>query len=436
MASQAQGKGKKKSKEVTKVSLDEFRQIDAPHGHSVVSLKSLDWAETMADYDQQATETQQIIVPAAPRAQRGPGVDYESLPNEPPFRVSLFNLPMAAEEKDICERFFHGLDVKRVDINSKSSTTVELGSKEDLYEALCKDGSSIRGKTVNVCLYGQTPQNNYLDRYGGRSGNSSYGDRYGDRSQGGGFGSSRMGDRYGDRAGGSFSRDRDSYSGFSRGASGFGQPRLGYGDRFQDRSNFRDSSRGQYTSGGGEPEEPENWRAAARPPVKAPLSSASSYNNGARQPYVHSRPEPSSYQQHQYQAPPNQHQYSESYQSRYNHPHNQSPNHTPHSQYNDRSGPDSRTMASSSSEERPKLVLHKRTAPVNVDDVSSVSRNEAIFGKAKPSSTPYQKMKEVEEKLSTVHISDRKASPHGSSRGGSQPGSAPRSRQVSERSRD
>lgn len=430
MTTQAQVKGKKKNKEVTKVSLDEFNQIDAPHGHSVVSLKmtGLDWAETMADYDQQSTETQQVIVPTAPRAQRGPGVDFDTLPNDPPFRVSLYNLSGMVDDKEIADRFFQGINVVRVE-SSRTTVTVEFATKEDLYEGLCKDGTPFKGRTINVCLYGQTPQSTYgSDRYGGR-GSSSYGDRYGDRNQGG-FGQ-RGGDRYGDRSGGGgggFNRERDNYSGFSRG--GFGQQRSGgYGDRFNDRNNFRENNRGQYTSGGGEPEseEPANWRQRPAPKLPPPTT-PSTYNNGSRQPYMHSRSEPPHYYQPQsHQQYPN----PETYQPRYQPHHNQPSNHSPYSQFNNQASSNNRPLTSSATpEERPKLVLQKRKTPLNLDDVSSVSRNEAIFGKAKPSSLPYQKMNEVEEKLKAVQITDRKESKP-SSQVGSQPGSAPRSRRVS-----
>lgn len=414
MSTQAQAKGKKKNKESVKLSLEEFNQIDAPHGHSVVALKSLDWAETMADYDQQAAETREIIVPTAPRAQRGPGIDIESLPNAPPFKVSLFNAPLSMEEKDIRDRFFSGLDVLRVEMG-KASSTVELGSRDHMYEALCKNEQSYKGKTISVCKYGEQPSQ---DRYGGRGGN------YNDRNQG--FGSRN--DRYGDRPGGGYNRDREGYGGFSRGGGGgFGHNTRGFGDGYQDRDNFRDNNRGNYGSDRGEPvDEPSDWRAAARPVVKPPPPSA--YNNGSRHGYMHSRPESSNY----HQGPPHQSQYPESYQPRYQQ--HQSSNHMPNSQYNDRPGPNHRTLNPPPSEERPKLVIQPRSKPLNVDDVSSVKRNEAIFGLAKPSSKPYEKLNEIEEKLKTVQVSDSKGSPHGGSQSGSQPGSAPRSRQVSERS--
>lgn len=442
MTTQTQGKGKKKNKEVNKISLDEFNSIDAPHGHSVVSIKmtGLDWAATMADYEQ-STDTQQIVVPVAPRAQRGPNVDYESLPDAPPFRASLYNLPMSANEKDIAENFLQDTSVLRVDMSSKSSTTVEFESKQDLYDALCKDGVSFKGKTVNVCLFGQTPQNNYSDRgYAGRGGNSSYNDRY-DR-QSGGFGGSRMGDRFGERSG---FGNRDAFgSGYQRPGSGgggfnMGQQQRGY-DRFQERGSFRDEPRGSQTFSGGESyaEEPENWRD--RPAVRSPPQQPMSYN-GSRQPYTHSRSEQPPYQ------PPSHHQqyqHPESYdRPRYNQPQNQPLNHSP-LQYNDRPGLNSRPMNSAlpSAEERPKLIVQKRKKPLNIDDLSNVSRNAAIFGEAKPSSKPYEKMQEVEEKLRSVQISEKKISSQagsqvGSQAGsqpGSQPGSAPRSRQVSERS--
>lgn len=434
------GKGKKRNKESNKISLDEFNQIDAPHGHSVVSLKmtGLDWAETMADYEHQSTETQQIIVPAAPRAQRGPAINIDSLPNEPPFRVSLFGLPMSLEEKEISDRFFYGIDVRRVEI-SKSSTTVELGSKNDLYEALCKDGVSIKGRTISVCLYGQQPSNSYgADRYGGRGGgNSSYGDRYNDRNQGGGgFGASRTGDRYGDRpAGGGFGRDRNNFAndratggGYGSGRSGgYTQSRGRYGDKFADTGSFRDNPRGgSYTSRSGEPssDEPSDWRA--RPNIVArpsppPSAPSQSFTGGvSRQPYPPARHEQSHHQQqHHYQAPPSHHNqyhnndsYNNRFQSHHNQPHNQQHNQpSNHSPYQDYPNPNNNrpvTSAASSTEERPKLVLQKRKVPINVDDVSSVARNEAIFGAAKPSSTPYLKMQEIEDKLKSVQLTPKK----------------------------
>lgn len=340
MTTPAQGKGKKKSKESTKFSLEEFNSFDAPHGHNVVSIKTtgtgLDWAEAMAD--QQVTETQQIIVPTAPRAQRGPGIDFESLPDRD-FRVSLFNLPISIEDKEISERIFPGLEVVRIDSESKSCTTVELGNKNDLYEALCKDGTNIKGRTVNVLLYGQQPQNSYgSDRYGSRGGSSSFGDRYADRDRGG-FGSSRGGGRYGDRPGG-FSRDRDSsYGGFSRG--GYGQPRGGGGGGFSDRYNDRFGDR-------------HNDRFGDRPPMDR-------FSDRPNDRFID----------------------------------------RPIDRFSDR--PIERSIDrpierfnNERAEQRQKLDLKKRTTPLNLDDVS---RNEAIFGKAKPSSKPYEKLMEIEEKL-------------------------------------
>lgn len=341
MTTQAQGKGKKKNKESTKFSLEEFNSFDAPHGHNVVSIKTtgtgIDWAETMAD--QPATETQQIIVPTAPRAQRGPGIDFDSLPDSGPFRVSIFNLPMSAENDEITGRLFHEIDVVRVDVDSKTSTTVELATKNDLYEALCKDGSSVRGRQVNVLLFGQQPQNSYgSDRYGGgRGGNSSFGDRYTDRA--GGFGSQRGGGRFGDRPG-AFSRDRDSsYSGYNRGGGGgFGQSRGGggggFGDRYNDRFNDRHNDRfGDRTI----------ERSSDRPPIER--FSDRTIDRFSDRPI-----------------------------ERFNRP----------------------TEGLERNEQRQKLDLKKRTTPLNLDDVS---RNEAIFGKAKPSSKPYEKLMEIEEKL-------------------------------------
>lgn len=453
------GKGKKKNKE-NKMSLEEFNNIETPHGHSVVNLKvqSFDWAACMADHENdRSAETQQVIVPAAPRAQRGPTVDINSLPDEPPFKISVFNLPLSADEKELTDRIFRGLEVKSVDIG-KSVTTVELGSKNDLWDALSKDGISVKGKTIDVCLFGQSPPNRYgSDRYGGRGGGNSYGDRYSDRTHGSGFGRSRTDDRYGDRSGGGgFGRDRNNYSseraggGFGAGRpGGYNSPRGGYGsDRYGERGNFRDNNRGSYTSGGGEPssEESNDWRARPNivrqsPPAPAfgsgggsrPAYQAPRYDSSQQQPhhqqphhYQASSSHHSQYQNHDTYNPP-RHQQHHNYNHQ-SHIHNQSSNHSPYPDYSSQNTPRP-APPTSTAEERPKLVLHKRKAPINVDDVSTVSRNEAIFGAAKPSSKPYEKMKEIEEKLSAVQVSSKKDG--SDSRTSASPTSAPNSDQQS-----
>lgn len=321
MTSQVQGKGKKKNKDVMKVSLEEFNQIDAPVGHSVVNLKvtGLDWAETMADYDQQSAEVQQIIVPAAPRAQRGPGIDFDKLPTEPPFRVSLYNVPVAAEEKDITDKFFKNIEVLNLNIE-KTTTTVDLGSRQDLYEALGKDGVSMKGRTINVCLYGEAPPtNNY-----GRAPQNNYGQN-----------------NYGQNNYGQNNYGQPPQNNYGRAPShNYGQaPPNNYGGR-SSNSSYGESS----------------YQAGAR-----------SDGGGWRSNYNRDRDNTGGY-------------------NRFN----------------------AKPMPAAPVESRPKLVLHKRKTPLDVDDVSNVARNEAIFGKAKPSSTPYQKMNEIEEKLKAVQIAPQK----------------------------
>lgn len=435
------GKGKKKNKE-TKISLDEFNQYDAPHGHSVVSLKmtGLDWAEAMADHDSNRTETAQIVVPSKPRAQRGPAVDIDTLPTEPPFRVSVFNLPLSGlEEDELTKKHFKDINVIKVE-STKTSTTVELASRDDLYEALSRDGMSIRNRTINVCLYGHQPPNSYdKERYGGRGGGGgAYSDRYNDRNQGG-FNRSRTDDRYADRAGGSsgFSRDRTSYAGgpdrggFTSRGGGYNQQRGGYGADRYDRGNFRENVKGgSYTSGGGEPssEESNDWRARPNIVRQPPPAPVTAFNDVAasRPAYVPPRHEPSqqqlhqSHQPHHYQPPSSHHNLNQNHDS-YNQPrqqhhhhsynqqqhhHNQSSNHPNYQDYPNQGH--ARPVAPvTSTEERPKLVLQKRKTPLNIDDVSSAARNEAIFGSAKPSSKPYEKMKEIEEKLKAVQVSNK-----------------------------
>lgn len=390
MTTQTQGKGKKKNKEVTKLSLDEFNQTNAGEGYSVVNLKTgLDWAEAMADYDRS------IVVPVVPRSQRGPDVDIDSLPDEPPFRASLYNLPLSVEEKDLRDKFFAGIDIKRIEI-SKQTTTVEFNTKNDLYEGLCKNGTSLKTRIIDVVPFGHMrPEENRSDRYGrgggsygDRQGGSSYGDRRERGSDRGGF--ERMGDR------GGFDRMGSDRGGFDRMGERGGYNDRGFNRGGSDRDNFSGFSRSGTA---------ENWRARPAPTV-----------NKSQAPPQHLPAQQQPHYQPQQQRP-----YQPRYNQYHNHPppssdhHQQQHYNTHHSFQNNRPGPMNNTRQSNwgsdrgpappmgqsnnDAEERPKLIIKKRETPLDVDDISSVKRNEAIFGQAKPSSKPYEKMKEVEEKL-------------------------------------
>ena len=64
------------------------------------------------DYDS-GRRINRAVLPTAPRAARGPDVNMDSVPTEPPFTAFLGNLPFDVDEVEI-ENFFNGLAVRLV----------------------------------------------------------------------------------------------------------------------------------------------------------------------------------------------------------------------------------------------------------------------------------------------------------------------------------
>lgn len=46
-----------------------------------------------------------VILPTAPRAARGPGIDEENIPTNPPYVAYISNLPYDVDEADLIEFF-------------------------------------------------------------------------------------------------------------------------------------------------------------------------------------------------------------------------------------------------------------------------------------------------------------------------------------------
>lgn len=51
-----------------------------------------------------------VILPTAPRAARGPGIDEENIPTNPPYVAYISNLPYDIDESDLVD-FFTDLKV-------------------------------------------------------------------------------------------------------------------------------------------------------------------------------------------------------------------------------------------------------------------------------------------------------------------------------------
>jgi len=57
-----------------------------------------------------------VILPTAPRAARGPGIDEENIPTNPPYVAYISNLPYDVDESDLAD-FFTDMKVYLLSIN-------------------------------------------------------------------------------------------------------------------------------------------------------------------------------------------------------------------------------------------------------------------------------------------------------------------------------
>lgn len=62
------------------------------------------------DYYRSSSGPEQIVLPTAPRAARGPDISEDRIPKEPPYTAYVANLPYDIDEKDIMQ-FFSRLKV-------------------------------------------------------------------------------------------------------------------------------------------------------------------------------------------------------------------------------------------------------------------------------------------------------------------------------------
>ncbi|XP_067687671.1 eukaryotic translation initiation factor 4B-like isoform X2 [Haliotis asinina] len=294
MATSASKKKQKKQKGKT-LALTDFLADDkggsGPGTSYVLASKPLDWASEMENMDNTddvpeieygtRSHFDRSVLPTAPKAARGPDVDMEKIPNNPPFTAFIGNLAYEASEDRIHE-FFKNQKVANVRLPTDQGRLrgfgyVEFEDRESLIDALTLNDSVFAGRKIRVDLAGQNQQGN--DRGGGMGG-SDYRrsadepdrtdsnwrrrepgsaperpafDRGGDRDGGRGFSGrdgGRFGDRYGDRDGGRSFGDRDGGRYGDRDGGRYGDRDGGgggrYGDRDRDGGRYGDRDGGRY----------------------------------------------------------------------------------------------------------------------------------------------------------------------------------------------
>lgn len=461
------GKGKKKAKE-TKVTLEEFNQVQVPIGHTIVNIpvqsSGLDWAATMAEHDSIAQE-KQVFLPQAPKSHLSPSIDPDQLPQEPPFKVTLNNIPFGITEQDIIDRFFKNIKVKLDGITiDRASATVELETVQDLYEALCKSGTTLKNKEVSVTLFGQNSYGNSGGYHGGRQGG------YNDRG---------YGNRTGERSGGF--RDKNATGGFGGGGGGTDEPdrtdsdwrsaqrpapptthnmysndnRMGGNQRSQygSRRSYDPENRNKYEGRSSYPERPGGVPSNNNRDSFSDRGGDERFSRHRMMQQQDRQPERDFANVRREQNRPNISNYPVSRMERDNHNNNGGPSDsqyaptesvqsiasnetktindprsiTPQSSSQNRpllDGPNSEPLLRRTEPpRRPVLNLQRRTKPIESDSAST--RNPAIFGEAQPVDTR-RKYDEIDARLNAINLDQNQ--PEQSDK----PASAPRSRRVSE----
>ncbi|XP_012286861.1 eukaryotic translation initiation factor 4B [Orussus abietinus] len=251
MSSGKKGKKNKVKEQKTKLKtlpLTDFL-ADTPGAHVNAPMKSSSWADDVEDddYDDMYSSRRNkkpVVLPTAPRVARGPGIDEENIPTNPPYVAYISNLPYEVDEEVLAE-FFADMKIVNMRLPKDSSKLrgygyVEFEDRQTLIEALSMTNRTIKTRRVRIEV---SNSSNDDRRSGSRMGRDSYRDDP-ERTSG----DWRSGPR-------EDSSDRDrfrSYGGFDnrRGEDREADDKPGgwrEGDRggsaFRDRPSFRDDDR-------------------------------------------------------------------------------------------------------------------------------------------------------------------------------------------------
>lgn len=372
-----------------------------------------------------------MVLPTAPKAMRANEVDTSRVPNSPPFKAYVGNMPYETNEGEI-RNLFKGLHLRDIQIpkedkgsgRTRGFAYVEFEDRDSLIEALKSNGKSMGSRQIKVSLPEETGRDDNRrsgfnrdtdedrttgdwrsgprtassmpqrqDRGGFERGSDSqfpsrsesssqwredsrpaFGSRNGYQdpvSRGyGGQDSSRSGYGYQDRSRGEGYNDRGGNRGFENFAN------RGYND-FGNRNQYSDQQTGYRDSGhqrfGGDHDASSRYSSQ-------PEDNFSRKDFGKSQDFTQPRPERTRFEDRSSQP------------RAYNPPSHESEPSEHHSHAAETEPP----------KERPKLQLQKRTKPLEEIAAPAPSLKN-IFGEAKPVDT-LKKELEIEEKMKSLEV--------------------------------
>ena len=74
-------------------------------GATATVAVSSTWADEMEEEGYEPPKTSTVVLPTAPRAALGPGIDDERIPHRPPYSAYIGNLPYDVDEAEVLETF-------------------------------------------------------------------------------------------------------------------------------------------------------------------------------------------------------------------------------------------------------------------------------------------------------------------------------------------
>ncbi|EFN64292.1 Eukaryotic translation initiation factor 4B [Camponotus floridanus] len=148
-----------------------------------IPLKSSNWVDDVEDdhegYSSRSSKDP-VILPTAPRAARGPGIDEENIPTSPPYVAYISNLPYDVDEADLAE-FFAEMKISNMRLPKDANKIrgygyVEFEDRQSLIDALSMTNTTIKTRRVRI----EVSNSSNDDRRGGRMGRDNRRDNYDD----------------------------------------------------------------------------------------------------------------------------------------------------------------------------------------------------------------------------------------------------------------
>ncbi|KAK2589267.1 hypothetical protein KPH14_007824 [Odynerus spinipes] len=175
------GKKGKKKKNCKTVDLMAF--LADGGGTPTIPLKSTSWADDVEDdhgYTSRSSK-EPVVLPTAPRAARGPRIDEENIPTNPPFVAYVTSLPYEVDEDDLVE-FFAEMKVASVRLPKDPNKQlrgygyVEFEDRQSLIDALCMTNTTMKTRRIRI----EVSNSSNDERRGGRMGRDNRRDNYDD----------------------------------------------------------------------------------------------------------------------------------------------------------------------------------------------------------------------------------------------------------------